>query len=55
MHLVKAFTHLQVDKIPGKYVLKRYTRGARSVVEWDRNDVAVWMEIMNKLKVHLGP
>jgi hypothetical protein len=39
MHLVKVFTHLQVDKIPGKYILKWYTRGARYVVEWDRNDV----------------
>jgi hypothetical protein len=39
MHLVKAFTHLQVEKIPSKYILKCYIRGARSVVEWHRNDV----------------
>jgi hypothetical protein len=39
MHLVKAFTHLQVEKIPSKYILKCYTRGVRFVVEWDRNDV----------------
>jgi hypothetical protein len=28
-----------LKKIPSKYILKRYTRGARSVVEWDRNDM----------------
>jgi hypothetical protein len=39
MHLVKAFTHLQVENFPSKYILKRYTRGERSVVEWDRNDM----------------
>jgi hypothetical protein len=39
MHLVKAFTHLQVEKNPSKYILECYTRGVRSVVEWDRNDV----------------
>jgi hypothetical protein len=39
MHLVKAFTQLQIDKIPNKYILKRYSRDARSVVEWDRNDM----------------
>jgi hypothetical protein len=39
MHLVKAFMHLQIEKIPSKYILKCYTRGARSVVEWDRNDM----------------
>jgi hypothetical protein len=39
MHLVNAFTHLQVEKIPSKYILKCYTRGTRSVVEWDRNDM----------------
>jgi hypothetical protein len=39
MHLVKAFMHLQIEKNPSKYILKRYTRGARSVVEWDRNDM----------------
>jgi hypothetical protein len=39
MHLVKAFTHLQIKKIPSKYILKRYTRNARSYVVWDRNDM----------------
>ena len=39
MHLVKAFTHLQIKKIPSKYILKRYTRDAKSFVEWDRNDM----------------
>jgi hypothetical protein len=28
-----------LKKVPNKYILKCYTRGARSVVEWDRNDV----------------
>jgi hypothetical protein len=39
MHLVKVFTHLQIKKIPSKYILKRYTRNARSYVEWNRNDM----------------
>jgi hypothetical protein len=39
MHLVKAFTHLQIKKIPIKYILKRYTWNARSYVEWDKNDM----------------
>jgi hypothetical protein len=39
MHLVKAFTQLHIKKIPNVYILKRYTRDARSFVEWDRNDV----------------
>jgi hypothetical protein len=39
MHLARAFTHLQVRKIPNKYTLKRYSRDARSFVEWDRNDI----------------
>ncbi|KAL6644101.1 hypothetical protein ACP70R_018867 [Stipagrostis hirtigluma subsp. patula] len=38
-HLIWAFTHLQVGKIPGHYILKRYTRDAMSVVEWDRHDI----------------
>ena len=41
MHIIKAFTHLQVQNIPEKYILKRYTRNARSVVPWDRHDVSV--------------
>jgi hypothetical protein len=39
MHLVKAFTQLHVMKIPNVYILKRYTRDARSFVEWDQNDM----------------
>jgi hypothetical protein len=37
MHLLRAFTWLQIKKILSKYILKRYTRDARSYVEWDRN------------------
>lgn len=38
MHLIRTFTHLQVRKIPEKYILKRYTKDARQEVEWDRHD-----------------
>ncbi|CAN6338260.1 unnamed protein product [Urochloa humidicola] len=38
MHIIRAFTHLQVRRIPEKYILKRYTRDAREDVEWDRHD-----------------
>ncbi|KAL6838830.1 hypothetical protein ACP4OV_031544 [Aristida adscensionis] len=38
-HLLKAFTHLQIKKIPSDYVLKRYTRDARIHVMWDRHDI----------------
>jgi hypothetical protein len=38
-HLVKAFTHLQIRKIPSHYILKRYTRNARHQLMWDRNDI----------------
>lgn len=38
MHIIRAFTHLQVRKIPEKYILKRYTRNAREEVPWDRHD-----------------
>ena len=38
MHIIRAFTHLQVRKIPEKYILKRYTRDARKEVIWDRHD-----------------
>jgi hypothetical protein len=40
MHVIKAFTHLQVQSIPEKYILRRYTRNARSVVPWDRQSEA---------------
>jgi hypothetical protein len=39
IHLVKEFTQLPVRKIPSAYILKRYTRDARSFVEWNRNDM----------------
>jgi hypothetical protein len=29
MHIIRAFTHLQVRKIPEKYILKRFTCDAR--------------------------
>jgi hypothetical protein len=41
MHVIKAFTHLQVQNIPEKYILRCYTRNARSLVPWDRHDVRV--------------
>ncbi|CAM0150130.1 unnamed protein product [Urochloa decumbens] len=28
-----------LDNIPSDYIMKRYTRGARSVVTWDRHDI----------------
>jgi hypothetical protein len=39
MHLVKAFTQLQIKKILSKYILKHYSRDAQSIVGWDRNDI----------------
>jgi hypothetical protein len=39
MHLVIAFTQLYARKIPSGYILQRYTRDARSFVEWDQNDM----------------
>jgi hypothetical protein len=39
MHLLRAFTCLQIKKILSKYILKHYTRDARSYVEWNRNGV----------------
>jgi Na+-transporting NADH:ubiquinone oxidoreductase subunit NqrA len=38
-HLVKAFTHLQIKKVPSHYILKRYTRNARHQLMWDSNDI----------------
>jgi hypothetical protein len=35
---MRAFTHLQVKKIPEKYILRWYTRDARQEVPWDRHD-----------------
>jgi len=39
-HLIKAFTYLQIENIPSKYIMKRYTRDARMMVTWDRHDIA---------------
>ncbi|XP_066358193.1 protein FAR1-RELATED SEQUENCE 1-like [Miscanthus floridulus] len=39
MHIIRAFTHLQVQSIPKKYIFKRYMCDARSLVPWDRHDV----------------
>ena len=38
MHIIRAFTHLQVRRIPERYILKRYTRDAKEEVTWDRHD-----------------
>jgi hypothetical protein len=38
-HLVKAFMHLQIKKVPSHYILKRYTRNARHQLMWDKNDI----------------
>ena len=38
MHIIRAFTHLQVRDIPEKYIFKRYTRDAMQYVPWDRHD-----------------
>lgn len=38
MHLLWAFIHIQVKKIPAAYILKRYTSLARNEVPFDRND-----------------
>jgi hypothetical protein len=38
-HLLKAFTYLQITNIPPEYIMKRYTRGARTMVMWDRHDI----------------
>ena len=39
MHILKVFTQLQLEEIPAKYILKRYTKDARSKVEWEKHDV----------------
>ena len=38
MHIIRAFTHLQVRRISERYILKRYTRDAKEEVTWDRHD-----------------
>nr|XP_025883004.1 uncharacterized protein LOC112939687 [Oryza sativa Japonica Group] len=37
-HLLRAFVHAQVEKIPHMYVLRRYTKQAKSDVNYDRRD-----------------
>ena len=37
-HVVLAFTHLFVDYIPSKYILKRYTRNPYIETNFDRHD-----------------
>lgn len=39
VHLLRAFMHEQLPKIPSKYVLQRYTRNARNDVPFDRCDL----------------
>lgn len=38
MHLLRAFIHVQVEKIPSKYILKRYCQNARKDLHFDRTD-----------------
>lgn len=38
MHLLRTFIQLQVEAIPARYILKRYTRNARKEVPFDRRD-----------------
>jgi hypothetical protein len=54
MHLVKAFTHLHIKNMPRKYILKWYTRNARSYVEWDRNDMVKGGQGGNQEQMHFA-
>ena len=38
VHLLRAFMHLQVEKIPSKYILQRYTVSSRKDVPFERID-----------------
>jgi hypothetical protein len=38
VHLLRAFMHLQVQKIPSKYILQRYTVSSRQDVPFERID-----------------
>ena len=38
LHLLRAFMHLQVEKIPSKYILQRYTVSSRKDVPFERID-----------------
>ena len=38
VHLIKAFTHLQIERIPKEFVMKRYTTNAKVDVLFHRDD-----------------
>jgi hypothetical protein len=38
VHLLRAFMHLQVEKIPSKYILQRYTVSSRKDISFERID-----------------
>jgi hypothetical protein len=38
VHLLRSFMHLQVEKIPSKYILQRYTVSSRKDVPFERID-----------------
>jgi hypothetical protein len=38
VHLLRAFMHIQVEKIPSKYILQRYTVSSRKDVPFERID-----------------
>ncbi|BAS97993.1 Os06g0517150 [Oryza sativa Japonica Group] len=37
-HMLRAFVHVQLEKIPAAYILKRYTKKVKSDVPFDRHD-----------------
>lgn len=41
VHLLRAFIHVQVEKIPHQYIRKRYTRNARREKDFDTSDKLV--------------
>ncbi|KAF8699463.1 hypothetical protein HU200_034687 [Digitaria exilis] len=38
VHLLRAFIHIQLEKIPEQYILRRYTKNARQELEFDTHD-----------------
>jgi hypothetical protein len=38
VHLLRAFMHLQVENIPSKYILQKYTVSSRQDVPFERID-----------------
>lgn len=38
MHLLRAFIHVQLEKIPSKFIPKRYCQIARKDLHFDRSD-----------------